>query len=93
MTCINNYRQLMGKIGDLAGLPVVSRALNEIAQIASEFGLACKPCGAGGGDLAMLAGTDGRALELACDSLAARGWSRLRLETAQQGLQVDYSRS
>ncbi|MEE4640072.1 MAG: hypothetical protein V2J42_15170 [Wenzhouxiangella sp.] len=93
MTCINNYRQLMGKIGDLAGLPVVSEALNEIARVASAFGLACKPCGAGGGDLAMLAGIDEQALELACDSLASRGWSRLRLDAAQQGLRVEQGRA
>ncbi|MFW5816413.1 MAG: mevalonate kinase [Wenzhouxiangella sp.] len=89
MTCINNYGRLMGKIGDLAGLPVVSEALRHIAEIASAHGLACKPCGAGGGDLAMLAGTDEEALDRACRMLASRGWPRLGLNVAPKGLQVE----
>lgn len=91
MTCINNYGRLMGRIGDLAGLPVVSAPLVEIARTAATHGLACKPCGAGGGDLAMLAGTEEAALEQACRSLASRGWPRLELGPASRGLQVETS--
>lgn len=89
MTCINNYGRLMGKIGDLAGLPVVSEALLHITRTAAAHGLACKPCGAGGGDLAMLAGTDEEALDQACQALASRGWPRLGLAVAPKGLQVE----
>lgn len=91
MTCINNYRQLMGRIGSLSGAPVVSESLDQIARTAAAHGLACKPCGAGGGDLAMLAGTDEEALDKACLSLAARGWPRLGLTTARRGLRLDSS--
>lgn len=89
MTCINNFGRLMGKIGDLAGLPVVSESLRHIARTAAAHGLACKPCGAGGGDLAVLAGTDDKTLDQACRSLASRGWPRLGLDVAREGLQVE----
>lgn len=89
MTCINNYRQWMGKIGDAAGLPVISSQLQNIVGVAERHQLACKPCGAGGGDLALLAGTDLSALNRACWLLEQQGWPRLQLAVASQGLQVD----
>ncbi|MFP4208749.1 MAG: mevalonate kinase [Wenzhouxiangella sp.] len=89
MTCINKYRRGMGKIGDSADLPVLSASLAEMAEIAECHGLACKPCGAGGGDLAVLAGIDEHALDQACRLLEARGWPRLPLGVAGHGLDLE----
>ncbi len=89
MTCINNYRQTMGKIGIGAGLPVISSSLQAIADVAVGYELACKPCGAGGGDIAMLAGVSPRALDEACSVLAEQGWPSLSLDLAEQGLLIE----
>lgn len=88
MTCINSYRQLMGRIGTAMGAPVLTRALDEMASVADRHGLACKPCGAGGGDLAFLAGVDGDAMVRAADSLLALGYQRLDLAVAEAGLRL-----
>ena len=89
MTCINKYRQSMGKIGNGIGLPVISSSLQSIADVATEYGLACKPCGAGGGDIAILAGTARARLEDASSALARQGWPNLQLQPADQGLMVE----
>jgi phosphomevalonate kinase len=89
MTCINKYRQSMGKIGVGTGLPVISSSLQSIADVATEHGLASKPCGAGGGDIAMLAGADHSRLEEALSVLAMQGWPNLHLQPADQGLTVE----
>lgn len=88
MTCINNFRHLMGKIGETMGAPVVSRPLEQIIETAASAGVACKPCGAGGGDLALLAGTDAAALHAAVQDLERGGWPDLELSPDASGLQL-----
>ncbi|TVQ27319.1 MAG: hypothetical protein EA370_17955 [Wenzhouxiangella sp.] len=59
------YGRLMGTMGGLMGADVVTPTLAEIAVQAAGLGIACKPSGAGGGDLALLASThSGRLHEL-----------------------------
>jgi phosphomevalonate kinase len=89
MTCINNYRHLMGKIGDLMGAPVVSRPLAQIIEAAESAHVACKPCGAGGGDLALLAQTDASVLAAAVRALGLNGWPDLGLSPEADGLHID----
>ncbi len=89
MTCINKYRHLMGKIGKMMNAPVISPPLEQIIAAAESAGVACKPCGAGGGDLALLAGTDGSALEAAVRTLNRCGWPELGLAGAAVGLQFE----
>jgi phosphomevalonate kinase len=43
----------MGELGDAAGIPILTDALKQIAQLASAAGGAAKPSGAGGGDVAL----------------------------------------
>lgn len=52
------YGELMGTIGDQMGAAIVDEAHASIRARAEGIGLAYKPCGAGGGDLGMAAGTD-----------------------------------
>ncbi len=47
------YGQAMGELGRLAGVPIVTRELAEIARLAEAHGGAAKPSGAGGGDVAI----------------------------------------
>lgn len=47
------YHEAMGALGGAAGAPIVDRRLAQIAQAATREGGAAKPCGAGGGDVAV----------------------------------------
>ncbi len=66
------YGQLMGTMGELMGAEVVTPALAEIMEQASRFNVACKPSGAGGGDLALLASAEPGGLH------ELRGWLESR---------------
>lgn len=46
------YGEAMGALGRLAGVPIVDEKLTELAKLATSMGGACKPSGAGGGDVA-----------------------------------------
>ncbi len=88
MTCINSYRHGMGRIGDLMGAPVITKALAEIAAVAEQHGLAAKPCGAGGGDLAVVAAAEPDRLGQVQERLQLLGYRLLRLAVARDGLLV-----
>lgn len=49
------YRNLMDRLGRLAGLPIVDPFVESVAQAARRFGGAAKPSGAGGGDIVVAA--------------------------------------
>jgi phosphomevalonate kinase len=89
MTCINNFRRFMGKIGEMMDAPVLSRPLEQIIAAAESAEVACKPCGAGGGDLALLAGTDVVELDAAVKDLERGGWPDLGLSEDGVGLQFE----
>ncbi len=88
MTCINNYRGLMGKIGARIDAPVLNPQHQRLAAIALEQGAAYKPCGAGGGDLGMFAAADGAQLERLRSRIRAHGFRELPLRPALTGLQL-----
>lgn len=88
MTCINSYRRGMGRIGGLMGAPVITKALAEIAAVAEQHGLAAKPCGAGGGDLAVVAAAEPDRLGQVQERLQLLGYRLLRLAVARDGLLV-----
>ena len=50
---IRRYHDAMRSLGETAGAPIVDPTLQQIADWASEEGGAAKPCGAGGGDVAI----------------------------------------
>ena len=65
LTQFSVYGQLMGTMGGLMGAEIITPVLEGIAAQAGRLGVACKPSGAGGGDLALLASADpGRLHEL-----------------------------
>ena len=88
MTCINSYGDSMGKIGAMMGMDVMTPALDAIVSAARAHGLAAKPCGAGGGDLAVVAGHDSDALARVEQALHEQGYRRLALAVAPEGLRV-----
>lgn len=88
MTCINNYCELMGKIGARTHAPVLSPKHRQLAAIALESGAAYKPCGAGGGDLGMFMAADGKRLDELRSRILAYGFCELALKPALTGLQL-----
>lgn len=88
MTCINNYRVLMGKIGAFMEAPVLSLRHQTLAAMAQELGAAYKPCGAGGGDLGMFVAADAEQLAEIDRRLGASGFRALALQSSLTGLQL-----
>jgi len=48
----------MERLGELAGVPIVTPEHRELRRAADKFGLAVKPSGAGGGDISLVVGPD-----------------------------------
>lgn len=67
------YGRLMGTMGGLMGGEVVTPTMVELIEQAGARGIACKPSGAGGGDLALLAASDPGRLASMRDWLSQRG--------------------
>lgn len=63
------YSEAMASLGQAAGAPIVEARLQAARALAARFSGSAKPCGAGGGDVAIAFFTDtdaARAFELAC---------------------------
>ena len=63
------YSKAMSLLGDAAGAPIVDARLRRAAELASRFSGSAKPCGAGGGDVAVAFFLDpdaAKGFELAC---------------------------
>lgn len=88
MTCINNYRELMGKIGGCIDVPVISAPHQRLAALALEQCAAYKPCGAGGGDLGLFVASDHEQLARLRRRVVAEGFRELALRPALTGLQL-----
>ena len=63
------YSEAMASLGDAAGVPIVEERLRTAHALAARFSGSAKPCGAGGGDVAIAFFTNDEAagaFELAC---------------------------
>lgn len=63
------YGAAMSALGQSAGAPIVEERLDLVARVARRFGGSAKPCGAGGGDVAVaffLDAESANAFKLAC---------------------------
>lgn len=54
-SCLQQYNDLMDALGRAAGIEVVGEFERFVAKVAGRFGGASKPCGAGGGDMVLVA--------------------------------------
>jgi len=82
------YTRCLGALDRAASLSVYGPAHVELDRLAASGGVVYKPCGAGGGDIGAAFSYDQRALETFMDSARARGYTRIKLETAAHGIQV-----
>lgn len=58
LACLSDYGEIMGKMNDLVGCEVVTTEHRIASGLAELLGGVYKPCGAGGGDLGMVASLD-----------------------------------
>ncbi|QOC23348.1 hypothetical protein IC757_04165 [Wenzhouxiangella sp. AB-CW3] len=85
---IGEYGRVLGTMGDCAGIPVVTAAHRRAMDLALEHGAVCKPCGAGGGDLAVAAATSPQALASLADALRGTGLDAFSLAAGKDGSRV-----
>ncbi len=70
VSCAAPYARAMGALGDAAGAPIIESRLRLALDLAARFSGSAKPCGAGGGDVAIAFFADpgaANAFELACE--------------------------
>ena len=79
---LNAAGDWLGELGKRAGVGVVTPTLAAIQKIGRAHGLAAKVSGAGGGDGALLAGFDARALKSALSELHRSGFQTLSIRVA-----------
>jgi len=84
-----DYGRIMGTMGSLMGADIVSTEHARIQAGAQDLGLAYKPCGAGAGDLGMVAATDPGQLRKMRDWLETQGLPILPLEVDGAGVQTE----
>jgi len=69
LAAASSYANAMGGLGEAAGAPIVEARLGRVAELATRFSGSAKPCGAGGGDVAIafFLGPDAaKGFEVAC---------------------------
>lgn len=88
LAAIDRCRRALQRLGERAGVDIVSAPHREIAKIARAFGGAAKPSGAGGGDVAIcFVPHDARAA--LSDALEAAGYPVTLLEVGAPGVREE----
>lgn len=90
LAIIDGYGQAMVQLGDSAGLPIWTDDHRRLALWAERLGVAFKPSGAGGGDIALAAGSDVEALAALARQAQSSGYRVLPLAPAETGLQLQW---
>lgn len=90
LAIIDAYGQAMAQLGEAANLPIYTDDHRRLAQWAGRHGVAFKPSGAGGGDIALAASTDVQALAALARQVQAAGYRVLPLAAADTGLTIQW---
>jgi phosphomevalonate kinase len=85
---VDAYREAMDAMGRRAGLPIMSDAHRDLADVAAASGVAYKPSGAGGGDVGLLFAPSKSALLQAGRSAEDAGYRLLDLGVHPTGVTV-----
>ncbi len=89
VACAGAYGEAMATLGEHAGAPIVEARLRRTAELAAQFSGSAKPCGAGGGDVAVAFFTDEAAtgsFEAAC---ANEGLRPVDVQWGAEGVRAD----
>jgi phosphomevalonate kinase len=82
------YNACMGALGVAAQAPIVNTKLRRVAEWACWHGGAAKPCGAGGGDLAVAFFLDWNAAEGFAAVCESDGLARVRVKWGAEGVRI-----
>ena len=88
LACIADYGSAMQRLGEAAQVPIYTDGHRRLAQLAKRFNVAFKPSGAGGGDIAMAASRDTKALSDLARQVRAAGYRVVALGPANHGLSI-----
>jgi len=86
---LSAYGRAMSTIGGWMGLDLTPETHLMIMQQAKRLGLAAKPSGAGVGDLALIAGTDAKAMQQMRDWMSTQGITRVAMNLSPEGARVE----
>jgi phosphomevalonate kinase len=86
MSAFRQYGALMQRLGDAAGVPIVTPAISALMALAATHGGAGKPSGAGGGDFVVAAFDSPAAAADFCAACTARGFAPLAFRCADRGV-------
>ena len=84
-----DYHQGMRELGLAADAPIVDDSLEKVATWAGELSGAAKPCGAGGGDVAIGFFPPGDAIERFEAKCASEGLTPIRVGWGAEGVRID----
>ncbi|GAB4183302.1 MAG: phosphomevalonate kinase [Wenzhouxiangellaceae bacterium] len=85
---ISAYGEGMRALGEAAGAPIYTADHRRLAQLAQRYGVAFKPSGAGGGDIALIASQDTAALSSLARQVRTAGYQVVAMAPARHGLSI-----
>ncbi|MEE4273096.1 MAG: hypothetical protein V2I67_15590 [Thermoanaerobaculales bacterium] len=86
-----DYGDTLERLGDAAGIPILSPEHRRLRELARQVGVAYKPSGAGGGDVGIGFTTQDDTAEAFAERAAAEGFPRLDLEIDPRGVGLRFS--
>ena len=82
------YTEMLRQFDVDHGLGIFDAGHGALSARATGAGLVYKPCGAGGGDIGIVLGTDSAAIEAFCEQAATEGFSKLDMHLDSHGVRV-----
>ena len=86
LDAVDGFCSGMERLGDAAGLHIVSDVHRELGELVAATAARYKPSGAGGGDMGIVAADQRRTLDEAIRSIRARGYEILDAGVDPEGL-------
>jgi len=94
LAAIGAWVTALETFSDVYALGVFAAGHAELTALARHEGLVYKPCGAGGGDIGVVLGTEAAAVDEFADSAVSRGFERLPSKPGEEkieGLEVEWT--
>lgn len=85
---VRSHATALGSLGDAAGVPIVTAAMRRFDTAIEPLGAACKPSGAGGGDIVLVMAHDDHGMTDALAAARTFGFTCLGLGVEDAGVRV-----
>jgi len=87
---VRAYHQIMEKLGEKIGAPVISKEHQRLADISANVGAVYKPSGAGGGDLGIAFSDSENTIKRLREQIARAGFEIMDLDFGTTGIQIQH---